>query len=140
MATNWRKIVARCKFLVASLYNVNDTAPSMEPPIRFDCLKKSHTEVNINYYYLEVNWPWLCDLANETFVLTLNLNLNHRKNLVTNVATKQEFLVAKEKMLVARVTVSVTISSPDLYKFVGTKKSLPGNRIQMASLKWSQLH
>ena len=79
MATNWRKIVARCKFLVASLYNVNDTAHSMEPTIRFDCLEKSHTEVDINYYYLEVNWPWLCDLANEKFVLTLNLNLNHRE-------------------------------------------------------------
>ena len=80
MATNWRKIVARCKFLVASLYNVNDTAHSMEPPIRFDCLQKPHTEVDINYYYyLEVNWPWLCDLANEKFVLTLNLNLNHRE-------------------------------------------------------------
>ena len=28
LATNWRNIVARCKFLVASLYNVNDTAHS----------------------------------------------------------------------------------------------------------------
>ena len=27
--TNWRNIVARCKFLVASLYNVNDAAHSM---------------------------------------------------------------------------------------------------------------
>ena len=26
--TNWRNIVARCKFLVASLYNVNDVAHS----------------------------------------------------------------------------------------------------------------
>ena len=26
MATNWRNTVARCKFLVASLYNVNDAA------------------------------------------------------------------------------------------------------------------
>ena len=29
-----------------------------------------------------------------------NVNLNHRENLVTKVATKPEFLVAKEKMLV----------------------------------------
>ena len=139
MVTNWRKIVARCKFSVASLYNVNDTAHSMEPPIRFDCLKKSHTEVDINYYYLEVNWLGytIWQMKN---CFNFKFNLNHRKNLVTKVATKQEFLVAKEKMLVARVTVSVTISSPDLYKFAGTKLSLPGNRIQTASLKWSQLH
>ena len=63
-----------CQFV-----NVNDTAHSMEPTIRCDCLEKSHTEVDINYYYLEVNWPWLCDLADEKFVLTLNLNLNHRE-------------------------------------------------------------
>ena len=29
LATNWRNIVARCKFLVASLYNVNDAAHSI---------------------------------------------------------------------------------------------------------------
>ena len=29
LATNWRNIVSRCKFLVASLYNVNDAAHSM---------------------------------------------------------------------------------------------------------------
>ena len=29
LATNWRNIVARCKFKVASLYNVNDAAHSM---------------------------------------------------------------------------------------------------------------
>ena len=28
LATNWRNIVAKCKFLVASLYNVNDAAHS----------------------------------------------------------------------------------------------------------------
>ena len=28
LATNWRNIVARCKFSVASLYNVNDAAHS----------------------------------------------------------------------------------------------------------------
>ena len=33
-----------------------------------------------------------------------NVNLNHRENLVTKVATKPEFLVSKEKML---VTISV---------------------------------
>ena len=29
LATNWRNIVARCKFLVASLYNVNEAAHSI---------------------------------------------------------------------------------------------------------------
>ena len=90
MATNWTNIVARCKFLVASLYNVNDAAHSMARSIRFDCLKISQTEVGIN---LEVhaNWLCLCDLAHfydkskarkdEMFVLTLlfNLNLNRRE-------------------------------------------------------------
>ena len=33
-------------------------------------------------------------------------------NLVATLATKPEFLVAKEKMLVALATISVTISSP----------------------------
>ena len=55
LATNWRNIVARCKFLVASLYNVNDTIHSMVISIRFDCLQ---TKVSIN---LEVNWLCLCD-------------------------------------------------------------------------------
>ena len=53
-------IVARCKFLVASLYNVNDAAYSMAQSIRFDCLKILQTEDSIN---LEVNWNCLCDLA-----------------------------------------------------------------------------
>ena len=30
---NWRNIVAKCKFLAASLYNVNDTAHSMAQSI-----------------------------------------------------------------------------------------------------------
>ena len=29
LVTNWRNIVARCKFLVTSLYNVNDAAHSI---------------------------------------------------------------------------------------------------------------
>ena len=49
------------------------------------------------------------------FVLTLLLiyivNLNAREILVTKMATKPEFLVTKEKMLVALVTKSVTTSS-----------------------------
>ena len=49
LATNGRNIVARCKFLVASLYNVNDAAHSMARSIRFDCLKISWTEVGINF-------------------------------------------------------------------------------------------
>ena len=43
------------QFLVASLYNVNDTIHSMVISIRFDCLQ---TKVSIN---LEVNWLCLCD-------------------------------------------------------------------------------
>ena len=53
-------IVARCKFLVASVYNVNYTAHSMVQSIRFDCLKMLQTEDGIN---LELNWNCLCDLA-----------------------------------------------------------------------------
>ena len=74
-----RLLATNCRNIVTSLYNVTDTAHSMVPSIRFDCLKKSQTEVDINNYYLEVNWPWLCDLAHEKFALTLNLNLNHRE-------------------------------------------------------------
>ena len=54
-------IVARCKFLGASLYNVNIyTAHSMAQSIRLDCLKILQTEGSIN---LEVNWNCFCDLA-----------------------------------------------------------------------------
>ena len=60
LVTNWRNIVTRCKFLVVSLYNVNDAAHNMGQSIRFDCLKISRTEVSIN---LEVNWLCVCDLA-----------------------------------------------------------------------------
>ena len=35
-----------------------------------------------------------------------------KRNLVTTLATKPEFLVAKEKMLVALAIISVAISSP----------------------------
>ena len=48
LATNWRNIVTKCKFLVASLYNVNDTTHSMVRSIRFDCLKISWTKVGMN--------------------------------------------------------------------------------------------
>ena len=61
LATNWRNIVGRCKFLVASLYILNDAANTMAQSIRFDCFKISRTEVGKN---LEVNWLCLCDLAN----------------------------------------------------------------------------
>ena len=60
LATNWRNIFNRCKFLVASLCIVNDVAYSMARSIRFDCLKILRTEVSIN---LEVNCLCLCDLA-----------------------------------------------------------------------------
>ena len=53
-------IVARCKFLVASLYNVNYTAHSMAQSIRLDCLKILQTEDSIN---LKVNWNCFCDLT-----------------------------------------------------------------------------
>ena len=39
------------------------------------------------------------------------VNLNAREILVTKMATKPEFLVTKEKMLVTLVTISVTVSS-----------------------------
>ena len=58
--TQEKCIVARCKFLVTSLYDVNDAAHSMAQSIRFDCLKILRTEVGMN---LEVNWLCLCDLA-----------------------------------------------------------------------------
>ena len=57
-----RNVVARCKFLDASLYNVNDATHSMVISIGFDCLQ---TEVSIN---LEVNWLCLCDFF--TFFMT----------------------------------------------------------------------
>ena len=46
LATNWRNIVTRGKFLVASLFNVNDATHSTVQSIRFDCF-------GIN---LEVTW------------------------------------------------------------------------------------
>ena len=48
------------------------------------------------------------------FVLTLLFYFKSKsqRNLVATLATNPEFLVAKEKMLVALVTVSVTILSP----------------------------
>ena len=58
--TQEKYVVARCKFLITSLYNVNDTAHSMAQSIRYDCLKILQTEVGMN---LEVNWLCLCDLA-----------------------------------------------------------------------------
>ena len=61
-------IVARCKLLVAILCDVNDAAHSMALSIRFDSLKIWRTKVGIN---LEVNWPFLCDLAHGMFLLTL---------------------------------------------------------------------
>ena len=60
LATNWRNIITRCKFLVASLYNVNDAAHSLVRSIRFDWLKISRTEVGLNW---EVNWLCVCNLA-----------------------------------------------------------------------------
>ena len=58
-------IVARCKFLVASVYNVNYTAHSMVQSIRFDCLKMLQTEDGIN---LELNWNCLRDIILAQFL------------------------------------------------------------------------
>ena len=58
-------IVTSCKFLVASLYNVNDTIYSMVQSIRFDCLKILQTEDSIN---LEVNWKCLRDIILAQFL------------------------------------------------------------------------
>ena len=61
MVTNWRNTVVRFKFLVTSLYNVNDASHGMmQSGSRFHCLKISRTEVSINW---EVNWLCLCNLA-----------------------------------------------------------------------------
>jgi len=66
MVTNWRNTVVRCKFLVASLYNVNEASHSMTRSIRFHCLKISRTEVGINW---ELNW--LCfNMQFGTFFVT----------------------------------------------------------------------
>ena len=47
LATNWRNLVTRCKFLVASLYNVNDTNHSIRACFRYLARSRSH-EININ--------------------------------------------------------------------------------------------
>ena len=56
LATDWKNVDGRCKFLVTSLFDVNDATHSMARSFRFDCLKISQAGVSIN---LEVN----CDLA-----------------------------------------------------------------------------
>ena len=45
-------------------------------------------------------------------------------------ATKPEFLVAKEKMLVMLVTVSVAISSPAILEVVKTSETVSNSPIQ----------
>ena len=54
------------------------------------------------------------------FVLTLifYLKSKSRRNLVAKVVTEPEFLVAKEKMLVALVTILVTILSSAKAAFI----------------------
>ena len=47
LATNWRNLVTRCKFLVASLYNVNDTNHSIRACFWYLARSRSH-EININ--------------------------------------------------------------------------------------------
>ena len=85
----------------------------MVQSIRFDCLKISRTEVSIN---LEVNWLSVCDLAHffmtkakqgemKCLTLIFYFKSKSKRNLVAKVVTKPEFLVAKEKMLVALVTI-----------------------------------
>ena len=72
LVTNWRNLVARCKFLVVSLHNVYDAAHSMVQSIRFDCLKISRTEVIIN---LEVNWLCVCNLAHFLWQKQIKLSI-----------------------------------------------------------------
>ena len=43
-------LATRCRFVVTSWNNLNDSAHSMAWSIRFDCLKISETEVGINLY------------------------------------------------------------------------------------------
>ena len=43
-------LATRCRFVVTSWNNLNDSAHSMARSIRFDCLKISETEVGINLY------------------------------------------------------------------------------------------
>ena len=50
-------------------------------------------------------------------------------------ATKPEFLVAKEKILVVLATVSVAISSPDPVSFTGKCKNFTSNRKEIARKK-----
>ena len=86
----------------------------MVQSIRFDCLKISRTEVSIN---LEVNWLSVCDLAH--FFMTKAKQgemktifyFKSKRNLVAKVVTKPEFLVAKEKMLVALATILPSVAS-----------------------------
>ena len=88
----------------------------MVQSIRFDCLKISRTEVSIN---LEVNWLSVCDLAH--FFMTkakqgemktiFYFKSKSKRNLVAKVVTKPEFLVAKEKVLVALATILPSVAS-----------------------------
>ena len=50
--TNWRNIVARCRFLVASLNNLNDAAHSMaQPLLNLDICDRCLIDPNICYIY-----------------------------------------------------------------------------------------
>ena len=91
----------------------------MVQSIRFDCLKISQTEVSIN---LEVNWLSVCDLAHffmtkakqgemKCLTLIFYFKSKSKRNLVAKVVTKPEFLVAKEKMLVALATILPSVAS-----------------------------
>ena len=120
LVTNWKNIVTRCKFLVGSLYNVNDAA--IYGAIYQIWLSENITDRSQykfggklafcmrfgTFFYDESKARW-----DEMFVLTLifYFKSKSKRNLVAKVLTKPEFLVAKEKMLVALATILPLVAS-----------------------------
>ena len=111
----------------------------MVQSIRFDCLKISRTEVSIN---LEVNWLSVCDLAHffmkkakqgemKCLTLIFYFKSKSKRNLVAKVVTKPEFLVAKEKMLVALVTILPSVASKCVHVRKFKKHVLIGGKRDM---------
>ena len=148
VATNWRNVVTRCKFLVASLLNVNDAVhrymasdiSSRRRAAKFTKTReipRNSVEIlsntclyNIFETYLSY-WGYLLAVNLKSYLDTLSLKrANNVPKLpgVDYVAKNWALLlVAKEKMLVALATVSVAISSPALYVLffiIGTQEGL----------------
>ena len=75
--TNWRNIVARCKFLVASLYNVNDAAHSQFHAARFTKTRKiSRNSVEILSMSVRHIWNFFQLLGLFTCRKLVNLSEN----------------------------------------------------------------